>query len=96
MNQELEPLVLQNNTSEQRFELEVDQHIAFISYEQQDDVLSLLHTESPAALAGRGVGSALVEKTLQYIKEHQLKLKPLCPFVGAFLKRHPQWQSLVV
>lgn len=96
MNDELVNIALNNNKALERFELEVDGHIAFISYENQGGVLKLLHTESPQELAGRGVGSALVEKTLNYIKEHNLKLQPLCPFVHAYIKRNPEWQTYVV
>lgn len=96
MKDEFVNIALNNNEALERFELEVDGHIAFITYEKTRGVLRLLHTESPQELAGRGVASALVEKTLLYIKEHNLKLQPLCPFVNAYIKRNTEWENYVV
>jgi predicted GNAT family acetyltransferase len=33
--------------------------------------MTLIHTESPEELAGRGVATALIEKTLAYIEENK-------------------------
>jgi predicted GNAT family acetyltransferase len=82
--------------TEDRFELVVEGHTAFIEYEQDDDLLALIHTEVPAELGGKGVGAAIVEKTFEYAKEHNLRVVPICPFVGTYLKRHPEWESIVV
>lgn len=82
------------NTNEHRFEMDVEGNIAFIEYKQRDKKLYLTHTEMPPELEGKGVGSTLVEKTLQYIKEHHLQLVPYCPFIQSFLQRHPEWKRL--
>lgn len=87
------PLV--NNTEDKRFEMEVDGSLAMIYYREQPGLMTLLHTEVPPELEGGGVGSAIIEKTLHYIEEKGLKLEPLCPFVVAFLKRHPEWKRLL-
>ena len=55
----------------------------------------LVHTEVPPALAGKGVGNAIVEKTLHYLEENKLKLVPLCSFVSAYVKKHPEWKKLL-
>jgi hypothetical protein len=36
-----------------------------------------------------------VEKTLHYLEENNLKLVPLCPFVAAYVKKHPEWKRLL-
>ena len=84
------------NEDKRRFELEVDGHIAFIEYLlDKDQIMYLTHTEVPKALAGKGVGKNIVEKALNYIKDHHYTLAPLCPFVAAYLKRHPEWQEIL-
>lgn len=95
MKEEFLNLSVNKNEETKRFELEVDGHIAFIDYEQNDDVVKLIHTESPEALAGRGAATALIEKTLIYLEENKLALVPLCPLVFAYVKRHPEWKRLV-
>ena len=52
-------------------------------------IIYLTHTEVPRELEGKGVASAIVSKVLNYIRENGLKMAPLCPFVAAYLKRHP-------
>lgn len=84
------------NENKKRFELEVDGHIAFIEYIlNNENIMFLTHTEVPKALGGKGVGKNIVEKALQYIKDQNYTLAPLCPFVAAYLKRNPTWQTIL-
>ncbi len=82
------------NTNEHRFEMDVEGYIAIINYKQSGKKLYLVHTEVPPELEGKGIGSALVQKTLQYIEEHHWQLVPLCLFVQSFLQKHPEWKRL--
>jgi predicted GNAT family acetyltransferase len=95
MAPELEELPLTNNESLRQFELIVDGGKAKIEYERQKDRMFLTHTEVPAALEGHGVGAAIVEKTLHYLEENNLKLVPWCPFVKTYIKRHPEWKRVL-
>lgn len=95
MHPEYESLPLVNNTAGHRFELAIDGHIAFILYRHVPGKTTLIHTEVPAELEGKGAGTAIVEKTLRYIEEQGDKLVPLCPFVRAYIKRHPEWKRIV-
>jgi len=84
------------NEDKKRFELHVDSHIAFIEYLiSKDQVMFLTHTEVPKALAGKGVGSKIVELALNYIENNNYKLAPLCPFVAKFLVKNTEWQRLL-
>ncbi|SEN44020.1 hypothetical protein SAMN05216436_11646 [bacterium A37T11] len=96
MNADYEPLPLIKNTDESHFELTVDGYTAFILYKERPGKIWLIHTESPPELAGRGVATTLIEKTLAYLDENHFKLVPLCPMIVAYIKRHPEWNRLVV
>ena len=85
MNEELIPLQVVKNEKTSRFELEVDNYIAFIDYKQEGDIIKLIHTEVPEELGGRGVASALVEKTLTYLEENKNSLCHYCPYVFAYI-----------
>jgi predicted GNAT family acetyltransferase len=87
------PLI--DNKEHHNFELIVDGHKAFIDYKLKDNKIYLIHTEVPQELEGMGVAAALVEKAFNYIEEHQLKIIPLCTYVVAYLKRHPEWTRLL-
>jgi uncharacterized protein len=81
--------------TDDRFELVVEEHTAFIEYEIDDTMLALIHTEVPPELGGKGVGAAIVEKAFEFAKENGYTVVPICPFVQTFLKRHTEWESIV-
>jgi len=54
-----------------------------------DDVLNLQHTEIPPSAKGQGVGDALVRHALAYARERGLQVMATCPYVQAWLRRHP-------
>ncbi len=49
------------------------------------------HTEVPEALRGSGAGQALVARLVQDAREEGRRIVPLCPFVNAMRRRHPEW-----
>ena len=78
-----------------RLELEIEGSTAFIEYKLADHTLFLIHTEVPQELEGKGVGAAIVLKALQYAKDNDYKIVPLCPFVRTYLERHKEWNDIV-
>ena len=88
------PLI--DNASKKQFEMQIDDQVARIEYIRAQNNIYLTHTEVPAALSGRGVGSTIVKAALEQIKKEDLTLIPLCPFVALYIKRHPEWRSLVL
>ena len=55
-----------------------------------DDLLDLQHTEVPPSGHGEGVGDALVRAALAYARAHDLNVIATCPYVQAWLRRHPE------
>lgn len=87
---------VKNNEQLSQFEIEVEGEKAFISYRQETDgTFNLRHTEVPEEFEGKGVGSRLVKQTLELIKADGNKIIPSCAFVAAYVKRHPEYESLV-
>ncbi len=87
---------LVNNEAAKQYEFDVDGKIAKIEYIRTTDKIFLTHTEVPVGLEGKGIGSALVKAVLEDVKKKDLILVPLCPFVAAYIKRHPEWKTLVL
>jgi predicted GNAT family acetyltransferase len=73
-----------------RFELTIDGQTAFLLYERTIDALRLVHTEVPPPLRHRHLGEALVEAALDDARKTGLRVVALCPFVKAYLRKHPQ------
>ncbi|MGB3445068.1 MAG: GNAT family N-acetyltransferase [Xanthobacteraceae bacterium] len=86
---------VRNNTDENRYELSVDGHLAATYYRIADGVITFIHTEVPDALAGRGVGGKLVKGALDQVRAAGLKVVPQCPFVRAYIEKHPDYADLL-
>ena len=82
-----------NNTAKNRLELHIGGYVAFEDYTIQEDYISYLHTEVPAELAGKGVGSTLAKMILDFAAGRHLKVKPICPFIKAYIDKHPNYQA---
>jgi predicted GNAT family acetyltransferase len=88
-------LQLKVNDKTDHLELEVDGYTAFIKYKVIGNNLFLIHTEVPEALKGNGVGKAIVEKAFRFAREKGYAIVPICPFVQAYLKKHPEWREII-
>jgi predicted GNAT family acetyltransferase len=91
-----EDIQLIDNTAIHNFEMFVDGHRAFIDYKARDGVYYLIHTEVPIELEGHGIATALVDKVFHYLEGHNFKLVPYCAYIKAYLKRHPEWERLLI
>jgi len=89
-------LSISNNEQQQQFQAKIDGELAWLEYRLHDGQIVLMHTEVPELLGGRGIGSALVEYALNYARARHLPVKVYCPFVAAYVRRHPEQQDIVV
>ena len=90
-----EEKTLKVNDALSRLELEIEGSIAFIEFKLSHGILSLIHTEVLPGLKGKGAGRAIVQKALQYAKDNNYKIIPICPFVQSYLKKHKEWNDIV-
>ena len=84
-----------DNKAEQEFELTVDEYRAVAAYQLEGDMIVFTHTEVPPAIEGRGVGSKLVQAALDSARDRGLKVVPQCPFVRAYMEKHPQMRDML-
>lgn len=68
--------------------------LGFAAYQRTDELVVFTHTEVDPALEGQGVGGALVRGALDHVRELGLKALPVCPFVEAWMRRHPAYADL--
>ncbi|MDP2408862.1 MAG: GNAT family N-acetyltransferase [Pseudolabrys sp.] len=85
---------VRDNPALNRFEMDTDAGVAFATYRRDGGVLTVLHSEVPAALKGRGLGSALVRGMLDLARADGLKVRPLCGFVARYMTAHPEYADL--
>ena len=91
-------VTVSRNEEESRFEAYGGgQLLGYIDYEIDGNVIDLPHTLVFPEFEGQGVGSALTKQTLDMIREMEgdLKVKPTCPFIDVYIKRHKKYQDLL-
>ena len=92
---ELETTV-SDNPERSRYETTVDDEMAVLEYRRMGDTLiALNHTGVPPAIEGHGVAAALAQFALDDAREHSIEVLPFCPYVAAFIRRHPEYRSVV-
>ena len=64
-------------------------------YRLADGVMTFTHTEVPAQLRGRGLGSQMMQAVLRDVRAQGLKVVPRCPFVADYIRRNPGFADLL-
>ena len=89
-------VTIRNNTAELRYEaLGEGELLGEIRYRTEPGLVVLVHTDVAPSAEGTGVGSFLVEHALDDIRARGLHVVPVCPFVAAYIRRHPDYGDLV-
>ena len=81
---------------ENRYVIIVGDQIAYLTYRRRDGRWLLVHTEVPEGLRGQGLGQILAQHALDEARKANAEVTVKCPFVTAWLKRHPEYNDIVV
>lgn len=89
---------LDENDSQGRFFVgDKDKPIALLNYfYKTDNVLVITHTEVDSSLQGQGVGKALIEAVVNFAKQNDLKIQPLCTYASAVLIKNEVYKSILI
>lgn len=91
-----EDLRIADNPERHRYEAFLgDSRAAYSEYELEPGRIVFTHTVVRPQYEGRGVGSRLAKFALDDARDHGLRITPVCPFVRAYLRRHPEYDSIV-
>jgi len=59
------------------------------------DRMIIEHTEVNDELKGQNVGYQLVHAAVEYVRKHNIKIIPLCPFANAVFKKKPEYADVL-
>jgi predicted GNAT family acetyltransferase len=80
----------------QRYEALVDgESIGYSEYETEPGRVVFTHTVVRPEYEGRGIGSSLARFAVDDVRARGLRITPVCPFIRAYLRRHPEYDSIV-
>ena len=91
-------IVKEDGETRGRYVTTIDGHEAELTYSKMGDSGNVIadHTGVPDELGGRGVGSALVRRLVEDAQANNFKIVPLCPFVKAQYRKHPEWSDVML
>jgi predicted GNAT family acetyltransferase len=79
-----------------RFEIYDGEELAgFAEYHLFRDEIAFIHTEIDPAFGGRGLGGVLARGALDAARDAGLSVLPYCPFIRAWITKHPDYVDLV-
>lgn len=88
--------VVADKPERERYEIVMGDQVAFLQYRTRDHHVILVHTEVPVALRERGLGGMLARHALDEARRAGQKVVVKCPFVTTWLRRHHEYNDLVV
>ena len=92
----VDDLEVRDEPEEARYTARVGGRLAAIAvYWLRPAAIVFTHTEVLPELEGQGVGGALVRAALDDARHRGLAVVPYCPFVAAWISRHPDYEDLV-
>ncbi len=78
-----------------RYIIELDgDYAGFSQVVLRDDQVVFIHTVVDEKFEGRGVGSRLIRAALEDVRDKGRRVVAVCPFVTAYLGKHPEWASI--
>lgn len=86
---------IRDNPDERRYELHVGEGVATVTYRLAPGRITFIHTRVPEALSGGGIASRMARYVLDDARRRSLEVVPICPYVAAFIRRHPDYLDLV-
>lgn len=73
-----------------RYEASLEGKLAgFAQYRIDGRRITIFHAEIGPSYEGQGFGSELARRALEDVRERELELAPTCPFIAAYVRRHP-------
>ena len=85
-----------NDPENRQFTVEVDGRPAGkAEYRLRGDTYLFVHTEVDPEFQGLGIANRLARWALDDVRSQGKTLVPLCPFIAAYIRRHPEYDEIV-
>ena len=85
---------VQFNPDLNRFEIQIDEAVAYLEYLDHRRTLALTHTFVPPPLRGKGLAGKLTRAALDFARKEGKNVDPQCSYAAAFMEQHPEYADL--
>ena len=87
---------VKDDAAQHRFELLVDGEVAGLAaYRLREGAVIVTHSEVDRRFRGQGLANELARRTLDQIRERDLRVVPLCQVFSQYVEKHPEYLDLV-
>lgn len=94
MEIELNELEITNNSAENRFEVWIDGQLSKLDYIEDGNTIVMTHVGVHPEHRGGGVAGRITQVALEYAKQRNLRVIPMCSYVASYIRRNPQYIEL--
>ena len=91
----IDDLNVEHNIEARRFEIHYGDEMARLEYRLSGPAIVYTHTVVPLVLEGHGIAGRLAKEALDYARDRDLSVVPLCPYVADYIEKHPEYADLV-
>lgn len=85
-----------DNVALSRYELVDAGHVVYADYSIEGDILNIRYVFAPESLRGTGVAGRLMEGVADAARAQNLKIRPICGYAAAWLRKHKEYKDLIV
>jgi len=72
------------------------QKSALMTYKKSgENEITIDHTEVDKAMQGEGLGKQMVAAAVEYARENDIKIVPVCPFVKKIIDETPEYKDVL-
>ncbi|CAN5685934.1 GNAT family N-acetyltransferase [soil metagenome] len=72
------------------------QKSALMTYKKSgENEITIDHTEVDEVMQSKGLGKQMVSAAVEYARENDIKIVPVCPFVKKIIDETPEYQDVL-
>jgi predicted GNAT family acetyltransferase len=94
MELKMDNLEITHNEGEKRFETWIDGKLSKLDYNLHGHTIVMMHVGVHPEHRGQGIAGKLTKVGLEYAKEKNLHVIPMCSYVAAYIHKHPEYAPL--
>ena len=94
MDLDLNKIEVTQNVAEKRFETWAGNQLSKLDYIQDGRNFVITHVGVHPELRGQGLAGKITQVSLEYAREHNLRVVPMCSYAADYIRKHPEYMEL--